>query len=110
MSYLTIFFDQMSYLAKCRINQKSYATNCRIGEMVFDKLSCTPCRHVSASSRSFRFIFEFENVLKFYNLEARASDFFQDCWDEVTHGAKSGGSFSEMMGPSISNEPQLTFG
>ena len=42
MSYLTIFFDQMSYLAKCRIDQKSYATNCRIGEMVFDELSCTP--------------------------------------------------------------------
>ena len=41
MSYLTIFFDQMSYLAKCRIDQKSYATNCRIGEMVFDELSCT---------------------------------------------------------------------
>ena len=38
------------------------------------------------------------------NLEARcrASDFFQDWWAEVTHGAKNGGSFSEMMGPSIS--------
>ena len=34
---------------------------------------------------------------------ARASDFFQDWWAEVTHGAKKGGSFSEMMGPSISN-------
>ena len=34
---------------------------------------------------------------------ARASDFFQDWWAEVTHGAKNGGSFSEMMGPSISN-------
>ena len=32
-----------------------------------------------------------------------ASDFFQDWWAEVTHGAKVGGSFSEMMGPSISN-------
>ena len=31
----------MSYSAKCRIDQKSYATNCRIGEMVFDELSCT---------------------------------------------------------------------
>ena len=41
MSYLIIFFDQMSYLAKCRIHQMSYATNCRIGEMVFDDLSCT---------------------------------------------------------------------
>ena len=29
----------------------------------------------------------------------RASDFFQDWWDEVTHGAKNGLSFSEMMGP-----------
>ena len=32
----------------------------------------------------------------------RASDFFQDWWAKVTHGAKYGGSFSEMMGPSIS--------
>ena len=29
--------------------------------------------------------------------------FFQDWWAEVTHGAKNGGSFSEMIGPSISN-------
>ena len=33
----------------------------------------------------------------------RASDFFHDWWAEVTHGVKNGGSFSEMMGPSISN-------
>ena len=33
----------------------------------------------------------------------RASDFFQDWWAEVTHGAKNGRSFSEMMGPNISN-------
>ena len=33
----------------------------------------------------------------------KASDFFQDWWADVTHGAKNGGSFSEMMGPSISN-------
>ena len=33
----------------------------------------------------------------------RASDFFQDWWAEVTHGTKNGGSFSEMMVPSISN-------
>ena len=33
----------------------------------------------------------------------RASDLFQDWWAEVTHGAKNRGSFSEMMGPSISN-------
>ena len=39
----------------------------------------------------------------------RASDFFQDWWAEVTHGAKkNGGSFPEMMGPSISNYTQLT--
>ena len=30
-----------------------------------------------------------------------ASDFFQEWWTEVTHGAKNGGSFSEMMGPRI---------
>ena len=35
--------------------------------------------------------------------KGRASDFFQDWWAEVTHGAKNGGSFSKMMGPSISN-------
>ena len=29
--------------------------------------------------------------------------FFQDWWAEETHGAKNGGSFSEMIGPSISN-------
>ena len=33
----------------------------------------------------------------------RASDFFQHWWAKETHGAKNGGSFSEMMGPSISN-------
>ena len=36
--------------------------------------------------------------------KTRASDFFfQDWGAEVTHGAKNGGSFSEMMGLSISN-------
>ena len=40
----------------------------------------------------------------------RASDFFHDWWAEVTHGAKNGGSFSEIMGPNISNLLQLTFG
>ena len=29
--------------------------------------------------------------------------FFQDWWAEATHGAENGGSFSEMIGPSISN-------
>ena len=29
--------------------------------------------------------------------------FFKDWWAEVTHGAKNGWSFSEMVGPSISN-------
>ena len=33
----------------------------------------------------------------------RASVFFQDWCADVTHGAKNGGSFSEMMSPSISN-------
>ena len=36
-------------------------------------------------------------------MRSRASDFFQDWWAEVTHGAKNGGSFSEIMGPGISN-------
>ena len=35
--------------------------------------------------------------------QSRASDFFQDWWAEMTHGANNGGSFSEMMGTSISN-------
>ena len=34
---------------------------------------------------------------------ARASDFFEDLLAQVAHGAKNGGSFAEMMGPSISN-------
>ena len=29
--------------------------------------------------------------------------FFQNLCAKVTHGAKNGGSFSEMMGPNISN-------
>ena len=38
----------------------------------------------------------------------RASDVFQDWWAEMTHGAKNGGSFSEMMGPMhIYSEKQL---
>ena len=32
-------------------------------------------------------------------IPSRASDFFKDWWAKVTHGAKNGGSFSEMMGP-----------
>ena len=36
-------------------------------------------------------------------VKGRASDFFQDWWAEVTQVAKNGGSFSEIMGPSISN-------
>ena len=31
------------------------------------------------------------------------SFFFQDWWAEVTHGAKNGESFSEMMGSNIPN-------
>ena len=45
-----------------------------------------------------------------HNHAVRASECFQDWWAEVTHGAKNGVSFSGMMGPSISNQPQLTFG
>ena len=41
--------------------------------------------------------------MSLYTIKSRASDFFQDWWAEVTHGAKNGGSFSEMMGQSISN-------
>ena len=37
------------------------------------------------------------------HIELWASDFFKDWLAEVIHGAKSGGSFSEMIGPSISN-------
>ena len=40
-------------------------------------------------------------VLENYIL-IRASDFFQGWRAEVTHGAKNGGSFSQIMGPSIS--------
>ena len=36
-------------------------------------------------------------------LQMRASDFFKGWWAQMTHGAINGGSFSEMMGPSISN-------
>ena len=44
-----------------------------------------------------------KNILLQRGSVYRASDFFQDCRAEVTNGAKNGGSFSEMMGPSISN-------
>ena len=37
--------------------------------------------------------------LSFKILLHRASDFFQDWWAKVTHEAKNGGSFSEIMGP-----------
>ena len=40
---------------------------------------------------------------KYNALAAGLQIFFQDWWAEVTQGAKNGGSFSEMMGPSISN-------
>ena len=43
------------------------------------------------------------NFVQHGNKITRASDFFQDWWAEVTNGAKNGGSFSEMMGLSISN-------
>ena len=37
------------------------------------------------------------------NYSFRASNFFQDLWADVTHVAKNGVLFSEMMGPSITN-------
>ena len=37
-----------------------------------------------------------------HNHAVRASEFFQNWWAEVTHGAKMCVSFSEMMGSSIS--------
>ena len=45
------------------------------------------------------------NELPKYRLKlmGRASDLFLDWWAEVTLGAEKGGSFSGMMGPSISN-------
>ena len=61
MSYLTIFFDQMSYLVKCRIDHKSYSTNCRIGEMVFGELSCT--RPPSRSAHVFNAILNIKILL-----------------------------------------------
>ena len=42
-------------------------------------------------------------LFKLLLINLRASGFFQDWWAEVIHGAKNGGSFSEMMGPSISH-------
>ena len=47
-------------------------------------------------------------IFAFLCFVIRASDFFEDGWAEVTHGAKNGGSFSEMMGPSISNYTGVT--
>ena len=40
-------------------------------------------------------------LIRFWNNICRASNFFQDWWAEVAHGAKNGGSFSDMMGPSL---------
>ena len=51
------FFDQMSYSAKRRIDQKLYATNCRIREMVFDELSCTHPNLAPSQEYSFEQIF-----------------------------------------------------
>ena len=55
---------------------------------------------LSDSTNAFLQILE---IVILYLRECRASDFFQDLWTEVTHGTKNGGSFSEMMGQSISN-------
>ena len=40
---------------------------------------------------------------------SRASDFFQDWWTEVTHGAKNGGSFSESLMPKHIKPNTLSF-
>ena len=48
-------------------------------------------------------VFFFVNKQDGSSSNCRTSDFFQDWWAKVTHAAKNGGSFSEMMGPSISN-------
>ena len=40
--------------------------------------------------------------LKMHMIVLGLQIFCQDWWAEVTHGAKNNGSFSEMMGPSIS--------
>ena len=62
-----------------------------------------------------RFLLSTQNTRKAYLVSTqevyRASDFFSRVvgakvthgWAEVTHGAKNGGSSSEMMGPSITN-------
>ena len=57
---------------------------------------------VNMSGNQFFFVANTFGAMKI-SLRDRASDFFQDWRAEVTHGAKNGVSFSEMMGPSISN-------
>ena len=47
---------------------------------------------ISRIERNFRLIIDYNRS---------ASDFFQEWWAQVAHGAKNGGSFSEMMGPNI---------
>ena len=49
------------------------------------------------------FVKAFTQGIWMRRVTTKASDFFQDWWAKVTYGAKYGGSFSEMMGPSISN-------
>ena len=41
--------------------------------------------------------------VKELKLNSRASDIFPDWWARITHGAKYGGSFSEMSRPIIYN-------
>ena len=56
----------------------------------------------SYRSRNSSYTTQLFTKLKFRHscfIGCRASDFFQDWWAEVNHGAKHGGSFSEMMGP-----------
>ena len=68
---LTIFYDQTSCSMESQINQKTYATNCHIDEMVFDKLLCTPLLYMTKDVCAFIpycvTITTFE-ILQFYTL------------------------------------------
>ena len=68
---------------------------------------CTLCSYATCEWPEFHVNKDMFCSVLFY---IRASDFFQNWWADVTNRAKNGGSFSEMMGPSISNLTQLTFG
>ena len=67
-----------------------------------------PCREIPVNATGKYQGWNLQPNLGFYGgqLKQQISGlqiFFLDWWAEVTQGAKNGGSFSEMMGPSISN-------